>query len=205
MYNIFSCNNEIIIPCVGNRFLVSSNGANGTWRVVKYDSGFIHQGNQTPLVDTGGDSLQGFSFFSMFYYYNSVWPIGLSAGNGGMTSGIIHNGDVYIMQGYYGQLYYSKDLRTWFRKDDYLTPTHDNSGAPSYFASIYRGIYWPTAIPSLKKVVMGSKYLGGIFSFTTTGAYTAATQFPVPEIGADINYTKAFSTSWVPLKTYIKT
>jgi len=206
IYNIFSCNNEIIMPCSGNRFLVSSNGANGTWRVVKYEGGLFETYN-TPLLDVGNDDdpySGAFSFYTMFFEGNYATPIGWKTYY--QTSGIIHNGDVYIIQNRLGNLFYSKDLRTWFRKDDYLTPiTGFNPLIYTGPTTLYAGLSWPTAIPSLKKVVMGSKYYGGIFSFTTNGAYTAATQFPVPELGMNMQYTKAFSTSWVPLKAYIKT
>ena len=187
--NVFSCNNEFIIPTSTNKFLVSSNGANGTWRSVKYDGGF-------GIQDTYDTNVYFLSYFNPSNYaianFRDATP--------GSTSYIVHNGDVILFQTSAGIIWYSKDLRTWFRKEDQNIPTNYNT---SVLGRTYAG--YLNTLPSLKKVLMTNHAFAGIFSFTTNGAYTAATQFPVPEIGADLAVAKSFNTSWVPLKAYIKT
>jgi hypothetical protein len=183
--NVFSCNNEIIIPTVGNKFLVSSNGANGTWRVVDIESG----------LGAAGVGYNGYNYFR-----DSNYPYGAGY-NGNYTGGggiIRHNGDMYYFIDNNGTFYYSRDLRVWWKKDDIKNPFYQSS------LGRVASMQFLVPLPNLKKIVMVNRYLGGIFSFTSNGNYTAATQFPVPEIGAELG-AKVFSTSAVPLRAFIKT
>jgi hypothetical protein len=198
LLNIFSCNNEIIIPAIGNKFLVSSNGANGTWRVVDHESGLYW----LPFSESGGQTMpSGPSFQNLFHDYAQGRSVSTTT-NAYYSSNIMHNGDVYLYQDYYFNIFYSKDLRIWFRKDDYFAPVRGGAFVQQGLVA-YMGLF--ATLPSLKKVITLNRQLGGVFSFTTNGAYTAATQFPVPDLGSDIGATKAFNTSWVPLRPYIKT
>jgi len=165
-YNSYSANGQFIIPALGNRFLVapSSNGSNGNWSAIGPTEGLSTTSNPGTL-----------SFLN----------------NGGADSKIVHNGQCFVLN-YNGVIYYSSDLKYWFKDIDLL---YTSVGTASQL------------------IALGTKFLQytsaykTVFSFTANGAYTAATQFPVPRYSpaSMVLSTMGNDSSATPLVTYIKT
>lgn len=177
-YNMFKANNQFIIPAYGNKFIVTSpsgNGANGNWSTITPEGLSI----TNPLLTAGGQAASGLApLVNQFSSYSS--------------SRILHNGQCFVLY-FSGQLYFSQDLKYWFRKTD-LNYTQTNANPQQHIATI------------------GNKFIhymdnsNTIVSFTSTGAYTAATQFPVPKYASVASH--MFNIDGVPAipsVTYIKT
>jgi hypothetical protein len=179
-YNSYSANGQFIIPAYGNRFLVapSSNGSNGNWTTVGPTEGLPY------LPGSGPGSYDTFMNNSRTYqlsYINQQY----------YDTKIVHNGQCYLLN-WGGAIYYSQDLKYWFKKVDILYPSVGNGS---------------------HLIALGNKFLQytstykTVFSFTANGSYTAATQFPVPRYSAMSLSTQGLGndSSATPLVSYIKT
>jgi hypothetical protein len=181
-YNVYQANNQFIIPAYGNKFLVSSasgNGANGNWSSIPVEGLPYYSGI---FINTIGSTLvPGLSQFSYFQY-----PSSKDEG----AQRIVHNGQCFVLN-YSGQIYYSQDLKYWFRKHDMNYSQYGNGG---------------------NLAALGNKFLLNIYSnktlvsFTANGAYTAATQFPVPRYTQTPSWTLSIEGGpAIPAIAYIKT
>lgn len=186
-YNVYQANNQFIIPAYGNKLLVSSpsgNGANGNW------SSLTPEG--LPPSSVTGGALASVPYATQF----SLWGSGSSSQT--RTARIVHNGQCFVIS-QYGQIYYSADLRYWFRDID-ANYANEISSA---------GFYGD----GTNLAALGNKFLLNLYSmqtvvsFTANAAYTAATQFPVPKYSSSVQ-AQLFNLNGVPAIPsipYIKT
>lgn len=194
-YNVFSCNNQIIIPCSGNRFLVTSNGANGTWSVVNYSGGLPFDPGSI-YAESGSESSEMMSFFRG----DVSSRIDSSFSSTIFQTNMVHNGQVFLCAPTWSgssTIVASSDLKTWWSVNDRTLGMGNFKNAP-----------WVPNIAATRtgKIVLANPQIAAVVSFTTNGTYTAATQFPVPKLTTGLQTSRiAYNTVITPMLPYIKT
>lgn len=193
-YSVYSANNQFIIPTKGYKFLVSTsaNGANGNWATVQVES----------------------TLFPQYYTDNDSNWRGLWTANDYYGPSFAWNGDCYALYLYGnggGNLVYSRDLKYWFKKNDQNYDISGDTAYPGMGGGTTQGTWSRAAafrLVSLNngKFLMSLPYAKTIVSFTSTGGYTTATQFPSPKITNQAQYfTPTYNTTGVVSVPYIKT
>ena len=113
---------------------------------------------------------------------------------------IVHNGQCFVLS-QYGQIFFSRDLKYWFRDSDVNYTNETGSTQYAFFGD------------GTNLAALGNKFLLNLYSmqtivsFTANAAYTAATQFPVPKYSSSVQ-AQLFNLDGVPAIPsipYIKT
>jgi hypothetical protein len=189
-YNVYQANNQFIIPAYGNKFLVSSasgNGANGNWSTVTPEG----------LPGTSYSAQNASAAPAALIPHPTIFS-GWNSGNIYRVARIVHNGQCFVLS-QYGQIFFSRDLKYWFRDSDV---NYTNETAAAGFYGIGSNL-----------AALGNKFLLNLYSmqtvvsFTANAAYTAATQFPVPKYSSSVQ-AQLFNLDGVPAIPsipYIKT